>query len=32
MDEALASSFPGWTVRVFTRDAGLLDAILETLR
>jgi DEAD/DEAH box helicase domain-containing protein len=32
MDEAPASSFPGWTVRVFNRHAGLIDAILETLR
>ena len=32
MDETHASLFPGWTVRVFNRDAGLVDAILEILR
>lgn len=32
VDEALASSFPGWTVRVFKPGGGLLEAILESLR
>jgi DEAD/DEAH box helicase domain-containing protein len=32
IDEALASSFPGWTVVVFKRDASPLEAILECLR
>jgi hypothetical protein len=32
LDEAVASLFPGWTVRVFDRDARLLEAILESLR
>jgi DEAD/DEAH box helicase domain-containing protein len=32
LDEALASSFPGWTVRVFNGDVSFLDTILESLR
>jgi DEAD/DEAH box helicase domain-containing protein len=31
LDKALASAFPGWTVRVFDRDPGLIDAVLGML-